>query len=115
NDGLTAEVECAAALHATLGNSMEVAADDERDAAGHPSHGRHEPVVLLEPAALPIGLGQIDREPTVAVKDVRIPLAPLPGAPARRIRGDVNDVPHLARRHACLEPSLYCAVDKDCA
>src|SRR5215472_15798410 len=57
DDRVAAKVERATALHATLGNGMQVAAYDERDAAGHHRHRRHKPVVLLEPTALPVGLG----------------------------------------------------------
>ena len=57
DDGVAAEVRRAAAVHSALGDGMEVAADDEWDAAGHRRHRRHQSIVLLEPAALPIRLG----------------------------------------------------------
>src|SRR5260370_41067007 len=82
NNGVTTEVERTAAQHATLGDGMEVTTKDKRDAARHRGHGRHEPVVLLEPAALPIGLGRVDREPPVTAEDVGRPLAPFAAAPA---------------------------------
>lgn len=48
--GIAAEVErTRCALHATLSDGMEVAADDQRDTAGHRGDRRHEPVMLLEP------------------------------------------------------------------
>ena len=47
---IAAEVErTRCALHATLSDGREVAADDQRDTAGHRGDRRHEPVMLLEP------------------------------------------------------------------
>src|SRR5262252_529434 len=61
DDGVAAKVERTAALYATLGDGMQVATYDERDAAGHRRHRSHKPVVRLEPAALPIGLRRVNR------------------------------------------------------
>jgi hypothetical protein len=63
NNGVATEVERTATQHATLGDGMEVTTNDKRDAARHRGHGRHEPVVLLEPAAYSTTEGPIDWSP----------------------------------------------------
>src|SRR5262249_28288460 len=92
DNGILAEIERAGAMHAAFRNGVKVATNNERNAGRHCRDSPHEPIVLLEPAALPIRLRNVRRELSVPAEDVRVPLAPFAGAPAGRVRGDVDDV-----------------------
>src|SRR5262249_57959330 len=96
------EIELAAAQHAAHADRMQVAADDERRASLHGRDRRHQAVVLLQPARLPIGLWLVHRQLTVAPEDVRVPFAPLAGRPAGRLGRHVPDVRHVGRGRALL-------------
>ena len=59
---------------------------DQRRPSLHRAQRSHDPVVLLQPALLPVGLRLGDRQRAVGAEHVRIPVAPFAGAPPRRTR-----------------------------
>src|SRR5215216_6921248 len=84
HDRVAAEIQSATTTNAAFGDGVQVTADHQRNASRHRAASGKQAVMLLEPAGLPIRFCDRGRELAVGPENVRVPLAPLAGAPAWR-------------------------------
>src|SRR6266446_6245706 len=103
--GIGGQIGFAGALDARFADGVQVAADKKRDASPHGRRRMKQPVMLSAPPRLPIRLGLVGCQAAFRL-EVAVSFAPLSGAPTRRRRRHIDDVSHVARRHAAAEPSL---------
>ena len=106
DDGIRSQIDAGRLEDSRFAERVKVAADEQRDSAAHRGCRLQQAIVLKPPAGLPVRLGDLRRQPLIAIVHVGIPLAPLAGAPAWRRRRHVDDVRRVRARHACLEPLL---------
>ena len=108
------EVQAAGAVHPPHADGVQVAADDQRRALPLPGDRLHQPVVLPQPAFLPVALGDGRRQDArLPVEHVGVPLAPLAGAPAEGVRRRVDEVPGIDGAGTVQQPVLDLPVDED--
>src|SRR5215210_314994 len=83
-DGICLDVLRAASQDRPHSDRMQVSTNNKRCPVPHRSKRTHESVVLCQPARLPVWLAHCGRQLAICAENIRIPLAPLSRAPARR-------------------------------
>src|SRR5258706_10507958 len=101
-----------ASHHSAFAGRMQITANHKWDASRHCRKRLHQPVMLREPAALPIRLGSLLRQFAIWPQKIGVPFAPFTGAPTRRVRRDVHQMDDVFGCGTSLKPSLHIGSDK---